>query len=377
MSDVRETPGAFASGSPAAAPGAPKRYWPLAQLVIARLREFYREPEAIFWVYGFPIIMTVALGIAFRNKPVDKIDVGVLAGPAAEDVAQKLRSRSEPDKIEFKVEIGDADKCFQRLRTGKIDIVVIPTELSGKRAYQYQLDKTRSESRLVRSTVHEALQVSEGRKDTAATLQDLEVTEPGSRYIDFLVPGLLGMSLMGGGLWGVGFVIVDMRLRKLLKRFLATPMKRSHFMLGIMISRLVFMIPEVLVLLVFARYAFGVVIYGDLLAVIALVILGAFTFAGIGLLVASRAKTLESVSGLMNVVMLPMWLLSGIFFRADRFPDVVQPFIKALPLTPLINALRAVMLEGATLASQWMELSILAGYGVVTFAIALKIFRWN
>jgi ABC-type multidrug transport system permease subunit len=200
--------------------------------------------------------------------------------------------------------------------------------------------------------------------------------EPGGRYIDFLVPGLLGMSLMGGGLWGVGFVTVDMRIRKLLKRFLATPMRKSDFLAGIMLSRLLFMVPEVLVLLVFARVAFGVVIYGSLLNVIALVMLGATTFAGLGLLVASRARTLEAVSGLMNLVMLPMWMLSGIFFSSERFPDAVQPLIKVLPLTSLNEALRGVMQEGAALADLLPQIGLLAGWAVVSFALALRWFRW-
>jgi ABC-type multidrug transport system permease subunit len=371
MNEPLVPPGVDAPGSP------PPRYTPLAQLVLARLREFYREPEAIFWVYGFPLIMTIALGIAFRTKPVVKVTVDVQAGPAAKEIKRKLDEQSQADELEFVVCVEDAETCQRRLRTAKTDLVVVASELSGKPAYQYQFDKTRTESRLARSAVHQALQEAEGRKDPVPALPDEEMTEPGSRYIDFLVPGLLGMSLMGGGLWGVGFVIVDMRIRKLLKRFLATPMKRRDFLLGILFSRLIFMLPEVLVLLLFAWLIFGVVIHGSLLAVLFLVLLGAFTFAGIGLLVASRAKTLEAVSGLMNLVMLPMWLLSGIFFSPDRFPDATQPFIKALPLTPLIDALRAVMLEGASLASQWLEISILAGYAVATFAIALKIFRWN
>jgi ABC-type multidrug transport system permease subunit len=210
-----------------------------------------------------------------------------------------------------------------------------------------------------------------------AHVTEHEFNEPGGRYIDFLVPGLLGMSLMGGGLWGVGFVTVDMRIRKLLKRFVATPMRRSDFLAGVMISRLLFMVPEVLVLLVFARLAFGVVIYGSLLSVLVLILTGAATFAGLGLLIASRARTLEAVSGLMNLVMLPMWLLSGIFFSSERFPGVAQPLIRALPLTALNDSLRAVMQEGATLASQLPQLGILAAWAVVTFALALRWFRWT
>jgi ABC-type multidrug transport system permease subunit len=182
---------------------------------------------------------------------------------------------------------------------------------------------------------------------------------------------------MSGGLWGVGFVTVDMRIRKVLKRFVATPMRKSDFLMGILLSRLLFMVPEIVIILVFAWLAFGVVIQGSLWALALLILLGAFTFAGIGLLVASRARTLEAVSGWMNLAMLPMWVLSGIFFSSDRFPDAAQPFIKALPLTPLIDAMRAVALEAASLPSLWPQLAILAAYAVVSFALALRFFRWT
>lgn len=345
------------------------RSHPLAQLVLSRLREFYREPEAVFWVYGFPLLMVVGLGIAFRNKPVERITVAVQAGPQARDIAASLAK--DPKYV---VETYDEATCRLRLRTGKADVAVA-TMPSSERGYVYDYDPTRPASVLARNAVDDRLQRAAGRKDPMPAT-DHEITETGGRYIDFLVPGLLGMGLMGGGLWGVGFVVVDMRIRKLLKRFLATPMKKSHFLLGIMISRLLFTIPEVLILLVFSRLAFGVKIHGSLADVVALILVGAGTFAGLGLLVASRAKTVEAVSGLMNLVMLPMWLLSGIFFSSDRFPDAAQPLIKALPLTPLIDSLRAVMLEGATLASQLPRIAILAAWGLAAFLLALQRFRW-
>jgi ABC-type multidrug transport system permease subunit len=229
---------------------------------------------------------------------------------------------------------------------------------------------------LARSAVDDQLQRAAGRRDVAE-ITAMPIDESGGRYIDFLVPGLLGMSLMGGGMWGVGFVTVDMRIRKLLKRFLATPMKKWHFLGGIMISRMVFMVPEVLMLLIFSRYAFGVVNHGSLAAVAVLILLGAVMFSGIGLLAASRAKTIEAVSGLMNLVQLPMWILSGVFFSSERFPDAAQPFIRALPLTALIDSLRAVMLEGATLASQWPRVAIMVAWAIVCFALALVWFRWR
>jgi ABC-type multidrug transport system permease subunit len=349
-------------------PSPDRRYWPLGQLLLARLREFYREPEAIFWVYGFPILIVIALGIAFRNKPVERITVDVEEGAGAEEVVQALGE----DK--FAVQVHDPETCRLRLQTGKTDLVIIPLSTSDVR-YRYRFDPNRTEGVLARNAVNDAIQNAQ-RKDPVQ-VSDEELTEPGSRYIDFLVPGLLGMSLMGGGLWGVGFVIVDMRVRKLLKRFLATPMKKSQFLAAILLSRLCFMVPEVLLLLVFSWLVFGVLLRGSVGAVIVLILLGAFAFAGIGLLVASRARTLEAVSGLMNLVMLPMWVLSGIFFSSERFPTAAQPFIKCLPLTPLIDALRAVMLEGEPLVAQLPRLGLLAAWGVVTFALALRRFRWN
>jgi hypothetical protein len=348
-----------------------RRYSPLAQLVLARFREFIRQPEAIFWVYGFPILIVVALGIAFRNKPVERITVDVEDNDGAQAVVEALAPQEK-----FKVQVHDEPTCRLRLKTGKTELVVIRLP-SPEPTYQFVLDPTRPDCVLARNMVDDALQRAAGRKDKAVVLANQEIDEPGGRYIDFLVPGLLGMNLMGGGMFGVGFVTVDMRIRKLLKRFLATPMRKTHFLGALMLSRLLFLAPEMIILLLFAWLAFGVTIQGDYLALAILILLGAFTFAGLGLLVASRARTLEAVSGLMNLVMLPMWVLSGIFFPPERFPEVVQPAINLLPLTPLISALRAVMLENASLGSQWVQVSILAGWGVVTFVLALRWFRWN
>lgn len=344
-----------------------KKHSPLLQLSLTRLREFYRQPEAVFWVYFFPILMVVALGIAFRNKPIEVITVDAIRTEAAETLQQSLAG----DK-RITLNLLEREECENRLRTGKSDLYLMTT---GDKA-EYYFDPTRPGSIVARDAVDKLLQQAAGRVDPVAS-SDHEMSESGGRYIDFLVPGLLGMGLMGGGLWGVGFAIVDMRIRKLLKRLLATPMKKTHFLMAVMASRLVFMIPEIILLLVFAKYAFGVQVYGSWIAIIVIILLGAMQFSGIGLLVASRAKTLESVSGLMNLVMLPMWTLCGIFFSYERFPEQIQPIIKLIPLTPLIDSLRAVMLEGATLASQWSELLIMSLWGVASFGLALLWFRWN
>jgi ABC-2 type transport system permease protein len=357
--------------------GNQRRYWPLGQLISARVREFLREPEALFWVYGFPILMTVALGIAFRNQRVETIVVDVVDSPAATATRDELAAVETRER--FKAEVFPEEQARLRLRTGRTDVVVLALtddQTKPRHHYEYRFDPTRPQSVLARNAVDDQLQRAAGRRDVAdVTLTPVD--EQGSRYIDFLVPGLLGMSLMGGGVWGVGFVTVDMRMRKLLKRFLATPMKKVDFLLGIMLSRMLFMVPEVSILLLFARYVFGVVNHGSVFTIMLLVLMGAVMFSGIGLLVASRAKTIETVTGLMNLVMLPMWIVSGIFFSSERFPAAAQPLIKAAPLTPLIDALRAVMLEGATLSSQLPRIAIMTAWAVVCFALALRWFRWR
>jgi len=201
--------------------------------------------------------------------------------------------------------------------------------------------------------------------------------EPGSRYIDFLVPGLLGMSLMSGGLWGVGFAIVHARSRRLLKRLVATPMSRAHYLLSHLIWRLMILVVEVAVPVGFGVLAFGVPVRGSLLELVLLCVLASLTFSAMGLLIASRARTIEGVSGLMNLAQVPMWILSGVFFSAQRFPDLLQPLVKVLPLTAAIDALRGNMLQGARLVDLGPEIAVLSAWLSISFVLALKLFRWR
>jgi ABC-type multidrug transport system permease subunit len=354
----------------------PRKYWPLTQLVLSRLRLFLREPAAIFWVYGFPIVMLLALGIAFRENPVEVIAVDIVQAEVQSprskvqsDLEQRLAADSR-----FKVVAQPDENWQKRLQAGKTDLV-IEFRPSGDPPYQLWDEPHRTESRLARYAVEAALLRQDAPNSAAAEVKHLQ--KPGSRYIDFLLPGMIGMNLMGGGLWGIGFVVVDMRVRKLLKRFLATPMRRSDFLLAIMLSRLFFTLADVVILLAFGYVVFGVRCEGNYLELTLAVLLGGFSFAGIGLLVASRAQTVETVSGLMNLVMLPMWILSGVFFSSERFPEIVQPLINLLPLTALNQLLRGIMLEGQSLVTHWPQVAILSAYGILTFAIALKIFRWK
>jgi len=336
------------------------------QLALSRMREFYREPEAVFWVFGFPIVLAFALGLAFRNTGPGKLQIGVAPGPGDSALAATLDS--SPRLV---ATVLDTTTARLRLRTGRIALLAIPGD-----PVVYRYDSTRTESGLARLEVDDVLQRARGRKDQVA-VRDERAAAPGSRYIDFLIPGLLGMNLLGSGIWGVGFSVVQARQRKLLKRYMATPMRRSHYLLSFILSRLVFLIVEVVALIGFGWLLFGVAVRGSFVSLAGITVLGSFAFAGLGLLVASRAKTIEGVSGLMNLVMLPMWILSGTFFSYSRFPDAMIPFVKALPLTALNDALRAVMIDGASVVTLGAPLAVVVTWGAVSFVVALKIFRWR
>jgi ABC-type multidrug transport system permease subunit len=224
--------------------------------------------------------------------------------------------------------------------------------------------------------VDAALQAAAGRND-AFTPARVEVSEPGSRYVDFLVPGLLGMNLMGTGMWGIGFSLVVARNGNLLKRLVAAPARKSHLLGAQLTSRLIFLVPEAGALLLFAVFVLGVPLRGSVMTLVGIAFLGALAFSGLGLLTAARPRTIEGVSGVMNLVMVPMWIFSGIFFSTERFPPAMQPFVQALPLTALNDALRGVMLEGSGFVALLPELALLTVWGTASFVLALKFFRWQ
>jgi ABC-2 type transport system permease protein len=350
----------------------PNRRWSgYIHLLGVRLLELKREPEVIFWVFAFPIILALGLGIAFRNKPAEITPVAVVVGPGSQNALSLLKA--SPRGSSIRADILDEQQAQQGFRLGKYDLVVAP---DGKDGFQYRYDPARPESVFAHSLVDDALQAGAGRKDIVTT-SAVTSSEPGSRYIDFLIPGLLGMNLMNSGMWGVGFALVDMRQRKLLKRFVATPMRRSDFLLALISSRLVLMVIEVALLLSLGVLVFHMQVLGSLLTILLLTTVGAVAFGGIGLLTASRSQKIEGVSGLMNLVMMPMWIFSGVFFSSERFPALLQPFIKILPLTALNDALRATILQGASLAAQSERLLILVLWGGVSFVLALRWFRWT
>jgi ABC-2 type transport system permease protein len=337
---------------------------PLWQLTLVRFREFLREPEALFWVFGFPLLLAAGLGLAFRNTPAETVTIGVVGADSA----------AFANAPAFEVDSFDAvEPGLRSLREGKIALLV---ERAADGSVVYHYDDTNPEGRDARMRADAVVQQDAGRTDPVAVREEM-MREPGSRYIDFLVPGLLGMNLMGGSIWSMGFAIVDSRRRKLMKRLVATPMPRSYFLLSFLISRLALIVVEVGAFLGFAVLAFGVPIRGSLALIAGICVLATLAFGAIGLLISSRVRTIEAASGLMNLTMLPMWILSGVFFSSQRFPESVQPIISALPLTAVNDALRATMLQGATFVDVAPQAGVLAAWLLVCFAAAMKLFRWR
>jgi ABC-type multidrug transport system permease subunit len=336
----------------------------LVQLTLVRVREFVREPEALFWTLLFPVLLAAGLGIAFRNRPTEVLTIAAVTSSLADAL------RAEPSLDVQQLSAADADLA---LRRGRVALVV-DSEQPGTVVYRY--DDTNPEGRMARLLANGAIQRAGGRADPVDAA-DHAVRESGSRYIDFLIPGLVGVGIMGNSVWTLGFAIVDARRRKLMKRIMATPMRRHDYLLSFLCFRLLMVWVEVGVPIAFGAVAFAVPRRGSILVLAGLCVLGSLAFSAIGLLVASRVRTIEAVSGLANLVMVPMWVLSGVFFSAQRFPNAVQPLIKALPLTALIDALRANMLQGAGFVQIEREVATLGAWLAVAFVVALKVFRWR
>ena len=335
----------------------------LFQLTLARFKLFLREPEAVFWTFIFPILLAVGLGLAFRNRPADVLQVGA--------TTPQLTHALAADKGLTAITVNEAAGVKQ-LDTGAIVLLAIQKP----NGVVYRYDDTNPDARSARLLADRDIQSAAGRTEPVHAENNL-VQEKGSRYIDFVVPGLLGMNLMGPAIWGLGFAIVEARQKKLLKRLVASPMPKWQYLTSFLLSRLVMLVIEVVVFLGFAAVAFGVPFRGSLLQLGFLCILISLSFSALGLLISSRAKTMEAASGLMNLVMLPMWILSGVFFSASRFPAVIQPFVRALPLTAAIDTLRGNMLQGMNLGQLIPQIAVLLAWLVVPFLVSLKIFRWR
>ena len=339
---------------------------PLWQLFLMRLRALWREPSALFWIFVFPMLISIALGLAFRNQSLSRLSVAVVDGPSG---ARVLAALTATPGLETKT-LG-LSQARRALSTGKVALVVVAEEPP-----RLLVDPGVPEGRTARLLAVDALERMAGRAD-AVLLPEEHVTTPGGRYIDFLIPGLLGFGLMSSSVWGIGWGLVQMRMGKLLKRLVATPMRRVDLLASFILSRLLLALIETAFFLVFARLLFSVRVQGSLLGFFLVAAAGALSFGGLGLLVSARSQNSETANGLMNLVTLPMTVLSGVFFAASHFPAWMQPLVKALPLTAVIDGLRGISIDGVSLWTLGGPLLVLALWGAGSFLLALRVFRWS
>jgi ABC-type multidrug transport system permease subunit len=342
---------------------------PLWELTKTRLREFLREPQALFWVFGFPLLMAIGLGVAFRNRPPDVPRIGVVASErgGAAAVSRALFASERVHAQTF-----DSVEARRALAAGKVDLVVEWDEQKPV----FRFDPTYERGSFARLVTSDVLQTAAGRRDPLV-IAERGASEPGSRYIDFLLPGLIGMNIMGSSMWGVGYNFVLARKRRLLRRYAVTPMRRGHFLLSYFLSRILFLTLELVVMLGFGALVFGTVVRGSYFTLGLLGFLGAAAFAGVSLIVGARVDNTEVANGWMNFIQMPMWVLSGAFFSYERFPEWLHTPIRLLPLSSLVDAIRGVSNAGATLADCAFQIAVLVVWSVVGFAIALRTFRWQ
>jgi len=331
--------------------------------------EFWRSPAAVFWTYGFPLMMAFVLGFAFQPRDPAPLPIAVVESPQAASLVAQVE-RSERLDVEI-LAAAEADRALARGRVA----LLLRVDEDGEPVLRS--DPTRPEAELAQLLVERALRRASAPQGTFHAPRAEVEDRPGSRYIDFLIPGLIGLNLLGAGMWGVGFNLVQMRSQNLLRRIFVTPMRRSEFLAGYLLGRSILVLPEACAILCFGVFLWDVPFRGSLLAALLVVLIGGWTFTGIGCLCASRARTTETIGGIMNAVQLPMWVLGGTFFANESLTGVMRWAAEVLPLTHVNRALRDVMLEPGTLLDIWLPLTALAAVGLTCFALALRLFRWQ
>lgn len=361
----------------------------LLQLTLIHFREFLREPGILFWALFFPILMAWVLGIAFSSKPETVQTFAIvsdsrtayaplsnfLIGATSKiDSYHKLEKtkKLEDEKlgsISFRFIYTSWDTAILMLKRGQTQMII--REFNEK--LEYNFDPHSSDAKLGYISLSSLLK--DGRLHGASS-EIKPLTRVGTRYIDFLLPGLISLGMMNSMFWGMCYGLIEMRMKKLLRRMVAAPMKKSEFLLSHFIARLSLSFVEAGILLLFAWLYFRIEIKGNPLALLLMFFAGNFAFAGISVLIASRISTTRVASAVVNAMALPMMVLSGIFFSYHNFPDFVIPIIRFLPLTMLSDAMRSIFIESAGFSEVLTSLIILCLLGLSSFVLGLKLYRW-
>ena len=371
----------------------------LWQLILALFREIIREPGVLFWGILFPILMSVGLGLAFTKKTDVIRKVAVINSSersitlsdinVIEDFLLKsCEKNNSPDKKAWQwkykkkdEKLGNSiflfynmewDDAMKFLKRGTINLLITGQNNS----VEYHFDPMNSDAELTFLKLSSI--IGKGEIISAKSNSEIKpLTVTGTRYIDFLVPGLIGMGVMMSSMWGISYGIIEKRSKKLLRRLVATPMRKSHFLIALITVRITMNFIESSVLLIFSLIAFKMTIQGDISALILTFLAGNIAFAGIAVFASSHTSNTEVGNGIINFVVFPMMILSGIFFSYQNFPDWSLPVIRNLPLTMLTDGIRSIFNEGAGYHELALPIFIMTAVGVAFFSVGLKIFKWH
>jgi len=363
-----------------------KGYKPFVQLVIIRFLEFIRQPGIIFWAIIFPVMMAWVLGVAFGKKSELMITIALVSEDKIENQAllEFLTSKNtikndslfyqslSNEKLrttKYKFIPTTWDSAVIMVKQGKTNIIIKENADS----ILYFFDPANSEAKLSYIMLASAIE----KQDLTYKSGSIKpFTKTGTRYIDFLIPGLIAMGIMNSIMWGISYGLIDIRVKKLLRRMVATPMKKSSFLLSHFVARVMLSAIEACILLGFSYYFFKISIQGDLGALLVVFLAGNFAFAGIAILIASRVSDSRVGTGLINLIILPMTILSGIFFSYHNFPEGIIPVIKVLPLTMLADSIRAIFIEGVGFEKVWSNVLLLTSVGGIGFILGLRFYKW-
>ena len=328
-------------------------------LVVARTKEFYRDRAALSWALLFPMLIIIGCAVAFSGDKQEIFNVGVIETASSPSQHPSLLDESYIKRIDYQNE----EKALERLRHHQLDLVIKVTDKTF-----YWVNPESPEGRVIMQLL---------QQDKNITLQENTVSGRQVRYVDWVIPGVLGMNMMFGSLFGVGYVIVRYRKNGVLKRFQATPVNAFEFLAAQIISRLFIIIATNIVIYFGAKYFLDLTMLGSYMDLLIVGLLGGISLISLGLIMSARTDSEELAGGLLNMTTWPMTFLSGVWFSLDDTPQYMQNFAQALPLTHVVHAAREIMINGATLIDVKFNVLMMLVMSLVFLSSAAVMFRWH
>jgi ABC-2 type transport system permease protein len=341
----------------------------LINLILVNFKTFFREPAILFWAVFFPIILAWVLGVAFSNKGESLRTVYVTGDSAIPEKisGEKVLGQETGNVYRIRFQKASEPEAIRAVKRGLITLFI---EVKAD-SLIYHFDPLNSDAQLTHLILERSFA---DVRASNTSIDPLKTT--GTRYVDFLIPGMIALGIMNSCIWGIGWSLVESRMKKLLRRIVATPLNKTIFFSSQMITRIILGIFEITLLIAFSYFFFGTRITGSIPALVVVFLAGVFAFAGIAILMASRTSNTEVANGLVNAVTLPMMILSGVFFNYHNFPDWAIPIIQALPLTLVADSIRSIFIEGADLMEVLRPVLVLCAIGLVAFSAGLRVFKW-